>query len=114
MLSSWTPELPYVFALTARFAWVHTPLVISVKLAGLHCCDSPLHFCRVDGKLRSLTKAKAYNVLHLRAETDWVLHCKRWENLPDGESNVRQFTRFVVHAFCVLPHAELQTWLLPP
>lgn len=39
---------------------------------------------RVDGKLRSLTKAKAYNVLHLRAETDWVLHCKRWENLPDG------------------------------
>lgn len=39
---------------------------------------------RVDAKLRSLTKAKAYNVLHLRAEIDWVLHCKRWEHLPDG------------------------------
>lgn len=54
-------------------------------------CKYPMPFRarRVDAKLRSLTKAKAYNVLHLRAEIDWVLHCKRWEHLPDGEVAMR-------------------------
>lgn len=40
--------------------------------------------CRIEAKLRSLSGAKAYNVLHLRAEGDWITHCKRWENIPDG------------------------------
>ena len=40
--------------------------------------------CRIETKLRSLSNAKAYNVLHLRAESDWITHCKRWENIPDG------------------------------
>ena len=32
-----------------------------------------------------MTPTKAYNVLHLRVEDDWVSHCKRWEHVGDGE-----------------------------
>ncbi|KAL4447483.1 hypothetical protein ABPG75_004702 [Micractinium tetrahymenae] len=39
---------------------------------------------KIETKLRSMSNAKAYNVLHLRAEEDWLTHCKRWENIPDG------------------------------
>jgi hypothetical protein len=38
----------------------------------------------ITGKLKSHTPARAFNFVHLRMETDWVLHCARWENIPDG------------------------------
>ncbi|KAI7840392.1 hypothetical protein COHA_005893 [Chlorella ohadii] len=38
----------------------------------------------VKAALRRLSPTQAYNVLHLRVEEDWVKHCARWENIPDG------------------------------
>lgn len=35
-------------------------------------------------QLRGMTHHKAYNFLHLRIETDWVEHCQRWDDIPDG------------------------------
>ncbi|GLC41858.1 hypothetical protein PLESTM_001258700 [Pleodorina starrii] len=37
------------------------------------------HLGAVNGKA-----ATKYNFLHLRMENDWVEHCKRWSNIPDG------------------------------
>ncbi|GIL48600.1 hypothetical protein Vafri_5079 [Volvox africanus] len=37
------------------------------------------HLGAVNGK-----PATRYNFLHLRLENDWVEHCKRWSNIPDG------------------------------
>lgn len=39
---------------------------------------------RVQAHLRSLSSTKAYNMLHLRVEHDWIAHCQRWEGIPDG------------------------------
>ena len=34
-------------------------------------------------KLRARSIDKHYSFLHLRIEADWILHCKRWENIKD-------------------------------
>eukprot|EP00798_Chlamydomonas_sp_ICE-L_P004103 gene4103-14204_t len=35
-------------------------------------------------KMKSLSPNKRYNYVHLRIEQDWILHCKRWEQIQDG------------------------------
>jgi hypothetical protein len=39
----------------------------------------------ITNKLTAASPSKRYNFLHLRMENDWVEHCKRWENIPDGQ-----------------------------
>eukprot|EP01026_Neomeris_dumetosa_P062154 TRINITY_DN5873_c0_g2_i1.p1 TRINITY_DN5873_c0_g2~~TRINITY_DN5873_c0_g2_i1.p1 ORF type:complete len:655 (+),score=52.51 TRINITY_DN5873_c0_g2_i1:287-1966(+) len=34
--------------------------------------------------IRTNGKQEKYNLVHLRAEQDWVEHCKTWEHIPDG------------------------------
>lgn len=41
--------------------------------------------CRAEAALQLLSPTHAFNVLHLRAEEDWVQHCARWEHKQDGE-----------------------------
>jgi hypothetical protein len=35
--------------------------------------------CRVEGHLQGLSNTNTYNVLHLRAEEDWIAYCAVWE-----------------------------------
>ena len=49
-------------------------------------CPCPaLPSCRVEERLQSLSDTKTYNILHLRAEDDWIEHCVHWEGIEDGE-----------------------------
>ena len=41
--------------------------------------------CRLQGSLRSMSASQTYNLLHLRAEEDWITHCARWGRIRDGE-----------------------------
>ena len=41
--------------------------------------------CSVQGSLRSMSANQTYNLLHLRAEEDWISHCARWGRIRDGE-----------------------------
>lgn len=45
-------------------------------------------FCligRVKHYLENLSASRQYNVLHLRAETDWMQQCERWGRANSGE-----------------------------
>ena len=32
-----------------------------------------------------MSASQTYNLLHLRAEEDWISHCARWGRIRDGE-----------------------------
>ncbi len=40
--------------------------------------------CRAEEQLRSMSNTGAFNILHLRAEDEWLLHCTNWESIGDG------------------------------
>ena len=50
---------------------------------------SALPSIRIEEWLQSLSDTKAYNILHLRAEDDWIEHCVHWEGIADGERRPR-------------------------
>ena len=41
--------------------------------------------CSLQGGLRGMSASQTYNLLHLRAEEDWISHCARWGRICDGE-----------------------------
>jgi hypothetical protein len=60
---------------------------------GVRCWCPPapaLPSLRIEERLQSLSDTKAYNILHLRAEDDWIEHCVHWESIEDGECLGRQ------------------------
>lgn len=45
----------------------------------------PSRLSRAEAAAHHLSPNRAFNVLHLRLEEDWLQHCARWETIPDGE-----------------------------
>ena len=40
---------------------------------------------RAQEQLRAMSDNGRYSLLHLRAEDDWIEHCKRWTTTEGGE-----------------------------
>ncbi|PSC70561.1 Glycosyl transferase family 8 [Micractinium conductrix] len=73
-----------MFRVTAEAITANSQLVFATLDAMQPSARLMAALQKIEGKLRGMTPTKAYNVLHLRVEDDWVSHCKRWEHVGDG------------------------------
>ena len=73
-----------IFRVPPQLLLKHEALILAA-LGGLQPTgEAAAMTAQLEGRLRRLSPDRRFNVLHLRAEDDWILHCARWENMRDG------------------------------